>query len=80
MKTGEGITPEEARTIDAQADARILKLAVDAVSMQFNAFIGECMDENGKPKAPSMQALMRARATLPPGCEHAFQPKEKKAK
>jgi len=78
MKAGDGISPEECRTIDAQADVRILEIAVGAVSDQFNLFIGECMDENGKPKAPSMQALMRARAILPPRCEHAFQPKVKK--
>jgi hypothetical protein len=56
----------------------LLQHAVHALTDHFNEFIGQCMDENGKPKAPAMGELMKARACLPARCEHAFQPKEKK--
>jgi hypothetical protein len=56
----------------------LLEHAIRAVTDHFNDFIGQCMDENGKPKAPSMGDLMKARACLPTRCPHAFVPKEKK--
>lgn len=59
-------------------EKRILELAITALSVHFNDFIGACMDANGKPIAPPMKALMQARACLPARMEHAFQPKEKK--
>lgn len=59
-------------------EERILQLAITALTVHLNEFIGACMDENGKPVAPPMKELMKARACLPAQFQHAFQPKEKK--
>lgn len=58
-------------------EVRLLELATKQVTDHFNEFIGACLDENGKPKAPQMKDIMKARACLPARCEHAFQPKVK---
>jgi hypothetical protein len=53
-------------------------IALKCLTEAFDRFIGECMDENGKPKEPSRQALMKARACLPPSARHTLtKPKEK---
>jgi hypothetical protein len=44
----------------------ILMLSISALSEAFNDLISECMDEYGKPKRPTMKAIMRARGCLPP--------------
>lgn len=53
-------------------DKQILELALRAVSLALDALAAECTDAEGKPKAPSKQALMRAKAMLPPYCEQAL--------
>jgi hypothetical protein len=41
------------------------------MSDAFDDFIGGCI-ENGKPKAPDIKALAKARAYLPPYCKNAY--------
>ena len=53
----------------------ILKLALIKLGESFDDFIGECMDEDGKPKAPDQQALAKARGYLPAFCENAYKKK-----
>jgi len=55
----------------------ILKIALKQMSLQFNDFIKECMEEDGKPKEPSYKALMKARGFLPPYCEYSLSKKHK---
>lgn len=55
----------------------ITEHALRILTKHFDTFIGECMDENGKPKAPSTKALMQARACLPAQYANAFKPKTK---
>ena len=55
-------------------DTRILELSLTKLSLAFDHFISECM-EDGKPRQPTMQALMRARGYLPPYCVHAYKKK-----
>lgn len=50
------------------------KKIIKTISARFSDFIGECMDENGQPKAPSKQALMRARGYLPPTVRYSLTP------
>lgn len=56
-------------------DEFVLEAALKAVTNHFNEFVGACLDTDGKPKAPSMKDIMRARACLPARCEHAFKAK-----
>lgn len=53
-------------------DAELLELSIAALTRNFDAFIGACMDADGKPTAPTMKALMQARACLPPSAAHAL--------
>jgi len=56
----------------------ILRIAVKRLSKVFNEFIGECMNEDGSPKAPSQKALIKARGYLPPHCKHSLTRKKEK--
>ncbi len=58
--------------LDSKTESRVALAALKVVSEQFDIFIGECMDENGKPKAPDHRSLAQARGILPPYCEHAY--------
>ncbi len=49
----------------------ILETALKALTREFDAFIAEC-NEGGKPKAPSIGALMRAKGCLPKTYSQAF--------
>lgn len=53
-------------------DNRILKLALHETSIAMDVLIGDCMGDDGKPKAPSRKVMMRARGFLPPYCQHAL--------
>ena len=56
-------------------DSLILELALKQLTIEFNKFIGECL--NGEEiKAPSKQALMKARACLPSNYEYGFKRKK----
>jgi len=59
----------------SNGDPLILELALRKLSKAFDEFISECT-ENGKPKQPSMQALMKAKGYLPQYCENAFRKKK----
>jgi hypothetical protein len=47
-------------------------LALSSITCHFNAFIGECMDGDGNPQAPSKRALAHARACMPKPQSTAF--------
>lgn len=47
------------------AQLQISEHAIAALTNRLSALTVECMDEHGKPKAPSKKVLMRARAALP---------------
>jgi len=53
-------------------DVKILELSIKKLSESFDEFICECVDKDGKPKQPTMQAIMKAKGYLPPYCAHAF--------
>ena len=55
----------------------ILKLALIKLGEAFDDFIGECLDEDGKPKQPDYGALAKARAYLPPFCKNAYEKNKK---
>lgn len=39
---------------------------------EFDEFVRACMDDSGKPTAPSSKALAKARGYLPPYCASAY--------
>lgn len=43
----------------------IERMALRALTAAFNEFVAACVDENGKPRAPSARALAKARGCLP---------------
>lgn len=47
-------------------------LSLRKLSEAFDRFVGACMDEKGKPKAPSAGDLAKARGYLPPYCHNAY--------
>ena len=51
---------------------RQLEIALQIMSLALDNLIGECLDENGKPKAPHYKILAQVRGLLPPYCKHAF--------
>jgi hypothetical protein len=59
----------------SDADTKVLELALQAISKALDALCAECLDESGKPKAPSRQSIMKARAMLPPYCDQALSKK-----
>lgn len=54
------------------SDKQVLEIALREMSLALDALAAECADADGKPKAPSRQALMRARGMLPPYCAQAL--------
>jgi hypothetical protein len=54
----------------------ILRLSLEAVTKSFDEFVGKCLDEDGKPKAPNIGAIMKARGCLPSYCKHSFEKKK----
>jgi len=50
----------------------ITEIALRKLSGAFDEFIGQCMDEDGKPVAPDIRALAAARGYLPPYCKLAY--------
>jgi hypothetical protein len=50
----------------------LLEAALKVMTDELDSLIGACLDESGKPKAPPMRDLMRARGMLPRRCKHAF--------
>lgn len=68
-ESGENVCDE---TVTWTGDKMILEEALRKLSSAFDRFIGECMDSEGSPKQPARKALMRARAYLPPYCDHAY--------
>ncbi len=50
-------------------DTKILELSIKAISEQLDSLLKDCVDEKGKPKAPSMRSIMTSRASLPYGYE-----------
>lgn len=53
-------------------DQEILLGALKVISNAMDEFVSDCQDANGQPKAPSKQALMRARSYLPPHCTNTL--------
>ncbi len=51
---------------------KILKIAIEALSLSLNEFVAECKDEDGKPKQPSYRALMKASGCLPLYCSETL--------
>lgn len=60
----------------ADHDIYILKTALDLVAKHFDELVSECLDAEGKPKAPSAGVIAKMRAYLPPGCKNAYTPKK----
>lgn len=56
-------------------DIVILKLALKSLSLAFNHFISETLDENGKPKIPDPRAISKARGYLPDYCSNSYRKK-----
>ena len=57
---------------EKDVDITVLKLSVKKLSEQFDTFIGECIDQDNKPKAPTYKSLMRARGYLPSYCKNTL--------
>ncbi len=47
-------------------------IAIRALTSAFNEFVAACVDEHGKPRAPSRGALAKARGCLPPGSTMSY--------
>ena len=45
---------------------------IHTLTWELASFVGECMDEEGKPKAPSKKALIDARKLLPAAYPHTL--------
>lgn len=57
----------------------VYEVAIKQLTIAFNEFVGECLLD-GKPKAPSMQALYKARGCLPSWCSSTIvKPKTEKS-
>jgi hypothetical protein len=50
----------------------VIEMALKVITRAMDELVGACLDESGKPKAPDMRALMKARGYLPPKCANAF--------
>ncbi len=57
------------------SDIVILKLALRSLSLAFDHFISETLDENGKPKIPDIRAISKARGYLPEYCVNSYRRK-----
>lgn len=53
-------------------DTMVLEESIRVLSRALDALVGQCTDEDGKPKAPERADLMRARALLPFWCPNAL--------
>jgi hypothetical protein len=53
-------------------DIKVLELSLRVLTREFDKFISECQDDNGALKAPSRQAMMRARGMLPAWCSNTL--------
>lgn len=62
-----GIDSKEER-IGMSDEVQILELSLRLMSNHLDELIASCIDESGKPKAPDMRSVMRARGVLPPYC------------
>lgn len=59
----------------------ILSIAIKCLTKEFDEFISCCIDEHGKPKAPNMGELMKAKGSIPSvGYNNGFVKKDKKSK
>jgi len=56
---------------------QLLKLAVCALTEKLDELIGECLDAEGKPKAPDRKTLARMRGYLPPQYRNAYKESRK---
>ena len=54
------------------------RIAIRALSAAFDEFVAACVDEHGKPRAPSVKALAKARGYLPPGATMSYGYKERR--
>ena len=50
----------------------ILEIALKIMTLALNELVLECTDDDGKPKAPTKQDLMHARALLPAYCSQSL--------
>lgn len=62
-----------------EIDKMVLELSLRFMSEAFNDFVTECMSDEGEPKMPTKQALMKARGFLPPYCSQSYKRKVKPA-
>jgi len=53
----------------------ILAISLNLMSLALSELVGDCMDAEGKPKAPDYRTLMKMRGVLPPYCEHSLNKK-----
>ena len=51
-------------------------IALKIITARLDEFVAECVDKDGKPRAPSPQALAKVRGYLPSGCKMAYKAKE----
>ncbi len=70
---------EDCSLPQVKVDQQVLTVALRKMTQAFDAFIGECIDDHGQPKQPSLQSVMRARGLLPPYCKHALRKENKHA-
>jgi hypothetical protein len=59
-------------TTEKSDEVRMLEIALKVLSARFDEFVGSCLDANGNVVAPAKKDVMRARACLPPGSNHAL--------
>lgn len=50
----------------------VLEAAVRVTLRELDRLISQCLDAQGKPKAPDIGAVMRARSMLPAGYTHTL--------
>lgn len=53
-------------------DKFVLEAALRKLSLAFDDFIEECLNENGDRVQPSSRALAQAKACLPEYCKNSF--------
>lgn len=53
-------------------------IALKIITTRLDEFVAECVDKDGKPRAPSQQVLAKVRGYLPSGCKMAYPAKESK--
>lgn len=58
----------------------VLHKCLDIVTEALDKLVGACMNEQGKPQAPTYRELMEARGMLPKRCENSFPEKAAKEK